>query len=174
VSTKRKTAARKQAPRRPKGRRELNAEAFEDFCVHIGLGKSLRSWAKKHRYSPAALVKWVQSDPERSKLYREARKMQADAHIDELIEIADAPVPRTAMGALDSAAVNNKRLRIDTRKWAASKYHPALYGDKVDVNANVNLGLLPPEAIMQKVVALFANHGLRVVPENPDGPDEPG
>lgn len=153
-------------------RRPLDAAAFEDFCVHIGLGNSLRSWAEKEGWSPAAIVKWVQQDPERTKLYREARKMQADSHIDGLIELADEAVPVNDFGSLDSAAVNNKRLRIDTRKWIAAKYHPALYGEKVDITASANLGALPPDQIMQRVVALFATHGLRVVPESTNGSDE--
>jgi hypothetical protein len=32
---------------------------------------------------------------------------------------------------VDSASVQHARLRIDTRKWAASKLKPKKYGDKV-------------------------------------------
>lgn len=159
-----------QAPPEPPPeppRRPLDPAAFEDFCTHIALGHSLRKWAEQEHYSPAAIVKWIQGDPERLKAYREARKLQADAHIDQLIELADQPVPKNEFGNTDSGAVNDKRLRIDTRKWIASKYHPAMYADKVGVDVTANLGALPPDKIMERVIELFATHGLKVVPDQP-------
>ena len=152
----------KAQPAKPK-RRPLDDGAFADFCLHIGMGKSLRSWAEQTRHDHAVVVRWVQNDPERTKLYREARRMQADAHIDELIDLADEDVPTDIEGRMDSAAVNNKRLRIDARKWIAAKFHPAMYGDKVDVSASVNLAALPPDQILERIAAVFAQHGMRIV-----------
>lgn len=151
-----------------KTRRKLDAKAFEDFCAHIGDGGSLRAWARKAGYSPARLVKWILSDPLLQKLYREARRLQADAHIDELIELADESVPLDENGRMDSGAVNDKRLRIDTRKWIASKFHPGMYGDRVDADITLRGADQKPDAVMAQIVALLASQGLRIEPDGPD------
>lgn len=148
--------------------RPLTDEDFESLCTHISLGKSLRSWSEENGRDPAVIVRWIQRDEGRNKGYREARKMQADAHIDQLIELSDQPVPTDHDGRTDSAAVQQRRLQIDTRKWIASKFHPALYGEKVDINANVSGSAMKPDEVMGKIVALFANHGLRVEPATDD------
>lgn len=56
-------------------------------------------------------------------MYEFARDVQADSLFDDLLTIADA----------NDEEVNRSRLRIDTRKWAASKLKPKKYGDKVAV-----------------------------------------
>ena len=96
--------------------------------------------------------------------YQLARQAQADALVDALTDLADEPVPVGPDGCMDSAAVNDKRLRIDTRKWIASKFRPGLYGDRVAVEANVNANLaeLPPGQIMEKIVEFLGKHGLRL------------
>jgi hypothetical protein len=37
----------------------------------------------------------------------------------------------------------HRRLQVDARKWAASKLAPKKYGDKLDIDANLKVGLLP-------------------------------
>jgi len=46
---------------------------------------------------------------------------------DQLVEIADD----TGIDA------NDKRIRVDTRKWLLSKALPKIYGDKLDLNARL-------------------------------------
>jgi hypothetical protein len=173
VSTK-KAPKPPKAPKAPKpARRPLDAAAFTDFCIHVGEGKSLRSWAEQEKYAASTVVEWVLADPERQKTYREARRMQADAHVDQLIELADEIVPTDAFGKMDSAAVNDKRLRIDTRKWIAAKFHPGMYADKVDVSATIRGADQKPAQVLDKIAALFATYGLKLVPEQDDGSQQP-
>jgi hypothetical protein len=47
---------------------------------------------------------------------------------DQLVEIAD----NTGIDA------NDKRIRVDTRKWLLSKALPKIYGDKFDLNATIS------------------------------------
>ena len=150
------------------GGRLLDAAALVDLCGHIASGGSLRAWAEVNGHNHQNVLKWLLADDERNKLYREARKMQADAHIDQLTELADSPVPVDDMGRTDSAAVNQLRLRVDTRKWIASKYHPGLYGERVAVDANVNANLAeqPPDKILERIVGILSAHGLKVVPDS--------
>ncbi len=171
---KKKAAAPKsRSPEAPARERRKLADAFTDFCTHIGEGKSLRSWAEQEGYAASTVVEWVLADPERQKTYREARRMQADAHVDQLIELADERVPVDSFGKMDSAAVNDKRLRIDTRKWIAAKFHPGMYADKVDVSATIRGADQKPAQVLDKIAALFATYGLKLVPEQDDGSQQP-
>ena len=150
-------------------RRPLDAAAFEDCCDHIASGNSLRSWAEKTGYSVQAVHQWVMRDEDRRKQYREARRLQADAHVDQLIDLADEAVPCDDTGRIDSGAVNQLRLRVDTRKWIASKYHPAMYADKVQVEDVTPPGReQKPEEVMERIAALLAAHGLRITPADPE------
>lgn len=57
--------------------------------------------------------------------YSRAREIKAEIHVGQIIDIADNdPDP------------NSARVRIDARKWYASKIVPKQYGDRVDVNHN--------------------------------------
>ena len=67
---------------------------------------------------------WLRTHDEFLQMYRLAREDQADVLADEIIEIADEK-------AETSEAVQRNRLRVDARKWAASKLKPRRYGDRV-------------------------------------------
>jgi hypothetical protein len=74
---------------------------------------------------------WLAEHKEFLPLYVRAREDQADTLVDEILEIAD-----------DSALDPNERcVRIDARKWIASKLKPKTYGDKVqtDVSGTISL-----------------------------------
>jgi hypothetical protein len=82
--------------------------------------------------------------------YARARELQADYHIDEIVEIADDST-NDYMQDKDSAGyklngehIQRARLRVDTRKWVASKLAPKKYGDKLDLNQTgqmtINIG----------------------------------
>ena len=59
--------------------------------------------------------------------YARARALRMERWADEIIELADEPVPPG-----DNAAVQRARLRVDTRKWLMSKLAPRKYGDRVE------------------------------------------
>jgi hypothetical protein len=55
---------------------------------------------------------------------------------DEILELADAPVPVLDNGATDNALVRQRQLQVDTRKWFLSKLAPKIYGDRLDVQVS--------------------------------------
>ena len=65
--------------------------------------------------------------------YTRAREEQADFYADEITEIADT-----------EEDPNKARVRIDARKWVASKLKPKKYGDKIDVTSGGEKLQLPP------------------------------
>lgn len=90
------------------------------------------------------VCRWL-ADPEKFPLfcdqYARAREVQAEMLADELIDISDegtndwmekkAADGSVAGWALNGEHVQRSRLRIDTRKWAASKLLPKKYGDRI-------------------------------------------
>lgn len=73
--------------------------------------------------------------------YTRAREMQADFLAEEIIEIADdgsndyMTITKGVMeyNVENKELTNRSRLRVDSRKWIASKLKPKRYGDKVDM-----------------------------------------
>lgn len=65
--------------------------------------------------------------------YARARDNQADFLAEEMLEISEhTEEDHTAFTG--SNVVQRDKLRIDTRKWIASKLKPKKYGDRLDLN----------------------------------------
>jgi hypothetical protein len=99
----------------------------------------LETICKELKVSKRALYAWLDA-PEQSGLLSRARARAADHLAAETIEIADTV-------AEDPAAIAKARLRTDTRKWLASKWDQARYGDAKGVQVNINLADLHLEAV---------------------------
>jgi hypothetical protein len=154
------------APKRRDLYERLDRLGIEWLCDKLIEGESLRAIARELDASATAIQKWVDREPGRMRQYQLARQAQADVLIDGIIDIADEPVPVGPDGRMDSAAVNDKRLRIDARKWIASKFRPGMYGDKVAVEATMSATDQKPEQIMERIVGLLAAHGLSIIPSS--------
>ncbi len=91
--------------------------------------------------SMGTVLKWVLDLEGFAKQYARARSVQADVLAEQTLDIADEDpafifkdvADKDSKIYIDSAAVNHQRLRIDARKWFASKVAPKKYGDKLDV-----------------------------------------
>ena len=71
--------------------------------------------------------------------YREAQQDRADRLAEQLIELADTPIPEGLDGPSKSAWVQKLRVQIDVRKWSAAKLHPRTYGERLDVSVTETL-----------------------------------
>jgi hypothetical protein len=74
-------------------------------------------------------------------LYARAREARADMLVDEIVEIADEPLPECSDPVELKAETERRRLMIDARKWAAGKMNRLLYSDNPErggVQVNVN------------------------------------
>ena len=87
--------------------------------------------------SPSPSYAWakgqLRSDPELKTAYQQAVEDRADRLAEELMELADTPMPEGLDGPGRGAWVQQMRLRVDVRKWAASKLKPKTYGDRLDL-----------------------------------------
>jgi hypothetical protein len=116
-------------------------EVTARICAQIADGKSLRSIARMEGIpSLTTIFEWLGSKPEFAEQYARAKDAQADAMSEDILEIADELPSMTEKG-IDSADVANRRLRIDTRKWLASKLKPKKYGDKIEQEIKGEVGL---------------------------------
>ncbi len=87
-----------------------------------------------------------------SRAIASARELGEDAIAADCLRIADEPPSRVATmlgDSVDSADVQHKRLRIDTRLKLLAKWNPRKWGDKVDLTSNGNA--LPAPTIMLNV-----------------------
>lgn len=125
------------------------------ICQRLANGESLRKICQDaHMPNESTVRGWVIDDHNGfAAHYTRARHLLAERWAEEVLEVADTPAPTTESGSTDGGFVQDKRLRVDARKWLLSKVLPKVYGDKVSVdhsgsvglNINIDLGAPPPE-----------------------------
>lgn len=121
---------------------EYTEEIAGLICERLMDGQSLRSICLADDMpSGATVFRWL-ADPRYENFrdqYARAREAQADAMADEILDIADDGtndyVERerpdgSKFDAVDSEHIQRSRLRVEARKWLASKLLPKKYGDK--------------------------------------------
>ena len=116
-----------------KNRDEL-AELVVASMVEDGL--SLRKASARHQISAQTFLRAVAASPALAEQYDRARAAVIERLADEIMELADAPVPVLDNGATDNALVRQRQLQVDTRKWFLSKLAPKVYGDRLDVSVS--------------------------------------
>ena len=84
------------------------------------------------------ITEWRNKHPKFAVQYTQAKKTQVELFVDELVDIADDTTQDSIVNDEGKAVFNSEfvarsRIRIDTRKWLASKLAPKLYGDKQQI-----------------------------------------
>lgn len=103
---------------------DFTPEIANAICEALIEGKSLRAICKTDGMPSASTVcRWLGQNEAFREQYAHARDAQADTLADETLSIADD-------AGLDP---QDKRVRIDTRKWLAGKLKPKRYGDAVQM-----------------------------------------
>jgi transposase-like protein len=117
----------------------LKAQGHSQVEDLLERGKPIEEICKTLKVSRKALYEWLDA-PEQAGLLVRARVRAADHLAAETLTIADEVEQ-------DPVAIQKAKLRADTRKWLASKWNAAQYGDSKGVQVNVNLGQLHLEAV---------------------------
>lgn len=95
-----------------------------------------------------SFFQWVKKYPEIEPAYKLAIEMRADLYAEEIIEIADdgrndtQTDEESGVRIVDHDHIARSRLRVDARKWYASKLAPKKYGDKIEHSSDPNAPLL--------------------------------
>lgn len=111
-------------------------EAILELCEAMADGANLTDWCRAMDFAYTTVFRWAADDTERANLYARARSDRADKLADEIIAISDDGFNDTYKDAkgnvvIDHDVVARSRLRVDSRKWLASKLRPGSYGDKI-------------------------------------------
>lgn len=155
---------------------EFTQEVADTICTRIAEGESLRGICKDDDLPCLSTVfKWLDLVPAFADQYARAREQQAETLAAEIVAIADEVEVRTIGGgedgeeirlALDPTAVARNRLRVDARKWVASKLKPKVYGDRVTTEHTgpnggpVQVADVSSEALDARIAALREELGL--------------
>lgn len=126
----------------PRGRpTDYTPELADLICEAIASGGALYKMCQDRDDFPAesTVYLWLQRYPEFSEKYARARERQADRRCDEIVTIADE--------ATDAGLA---RLRVDARKWQASKLAPKKYGDKLEHGGTIALRHEDAVAILER------------------------
>jgi len=174
-STQPNTSSTKRGPGRPKGVKnkfnprnprpthgppvKFDPPIFDRICEYIALGYSLNAVTKMEGMpSYPTVMKWIWRESsyreECFNKYVKAREQQADFLADELLEIADDGRNDTYQKTLKDGStvevynaenVARSKLRVETRKWIASKLKPKKYGERLqaEVSAPDGAPLIP-------------------------------
>lgn len=149
-----KKAAKKTAPKKAVksvstnlgGRPPVYSQDTADrLCEMIATSsKSLRTICKEEGMpSVGTVLKWLKENTNGFLAqYTRAKEEQADLLVEEMIDISDDGSNdfMTIVKGDISYEVENKewtsrsKLRVETRKWIASKLKPKKYGEKLDLN----------------------------------------
>lgn len=126
-----------------------SAELAQEICGHIANCISLRAIAAMEGMpTVTTIMNWLADDskPEFLEQYARAREAQADKMAEDILAIADEECTMVRADkhgskdedgqgntevVFDATAVARNKLRVDARKWLASKMAPKKYGDKV-------------------------------------------
>ncbi len=101
------------------------------------------------------IFRWKKSYPDFGEAYTLALEQHVDALVDEAGEIVDSePDPQRA------------RVRVDYRKWLASRLNRDKYGDKLDVRHNHTLDITPMLLAATKRMNSIGVSGEVVTPKN--------
>lgn len=113
----------------PSGRpSDYTDEKADAICERIVAGESMRAiCADPDMPAISTVFRWLSLNTQFSEQYARAKEEQAEAFADEIVRIADKDVPDEDTAVLTA----RDRLRVDARKWVASKLKPKKYGDKV-------------------------------------------
>lgn len=110
----------------------FSPEVATAICQRLALGESLRSICRSPGMPDTTTVyKWVREKEDFRALYQEAREFQARLWADEILDVArDTSNDIGPDGRPNNAAVQARRLEVDTLKWLLSHLLPREFGDK--------------------------------------------
>jgi transposase-like protein len=117
---------------------KFSEELANQICENIAHSdKGLVSICKELGLNASTVYDWINNNLEFANKYARAREIQADYLADQIIEIADETHSDTSVNEQGYEVTNHEviarsRLRVDARKWKASKLYPKKYADRID------------------------------------------
>lgn len=107
---------------------KFTPEIGDDICRRVVEGQTIRIICKDLDINLSTFFYWLRSFEIFSKQYAQAKQEQAEYLAEEIVDIADSPPERDANGNYSNAYIQWQKLRVDARKWTASKLKPKKFG----------------------------------------------
>jgi len=116
---------------------------FTAILERVSNGEAVRTVLKdKEMPSSQTFFKWLSEDGTKSKQYAHACEERADIIFEDILHIADdtskdsqtVNLEGIEVEQLNTENIQRSRLRVDARKWMASKLNPKKYGNKLDLS----------------------------------------
>lgn len=107
---------------------EYSDEEADTLCAWIQGGGSLNAYCRNAGRKPETVYRWMRENTAFQARYAQAHEDRADTLTDEMLEIADDAA--NGFGGPSIEGVAAAKLRVETRKWIASKLRPQKWGDK--------------------------------------------
>lgn len=120
---------------------KYSQELADKICTIISTSsKSMATIAREVNIDMVTIFRWLDDSDEFRKQYTRAKELQADYLAEEMLDIADDTKGDTTKvkrnGKFEDVEntewINRSKLRVETRKWIASKLKPKKYGDKTE------------------------------------------
>lgn len=149
------------------GKFSYSQEIVRKICERISEGESLRSICRDPEMPGKSTVfEWLEANPSFADQYARAKEESAETYAEEIIEIADEYELREVKDengevhvVYDNTAVARNRLRVDARKWVASKLKPKKYGDRLGLDHSGNIESLTDERLNARLAELLGKTG---------------
>jgi hypothetical protein len=101
--------------------------------------------------SPAEWWRWTQNNAQLSGQYASAKRRQIEMMAEDIVDLSMD----------DKMDPNDKRIRIDTRKWLLSKLMAKTYGDKLDLTSGGEALAAPSHVVDQRIQSIIMMARLR-------------
>lgn len=148
---------------------EYTQEKADVICEQLASGDSMRKVCEPDEMPAMSTVfRWLREQDEFRQQYETAKDEAADVMVEEINEIADNSTNDYVTLLADAIkekpasewteedihvlaikaapeAIQRSRLRVDARKWTASKLKPKKYGDKQLIGSDPDNPLLPKD-----------------------------
>jgi hypothetical protein len=132
----------------PAGRpTDYTQELADRICAQLSMGISLRTVCNAEDMPCKTTVfMWMRTKPEFLNQYARAKEESSDALVEDMLDISDnsdgdIEIDEDGAPRVNHENIQRAKLRVDTRKWIASKLKPKKYGEKLELAGDVNLGL---------------------------------
>lgn len=163
----------------PAGRpSDYTPELASRICQELAAGISLRTVCKADEMPCVATIfNWFRKYPDFLEQYTRAKQESADALAEEMLDIADDAtndwMERNGREGefigweVNGEHIQRARLRIETRKWLASKLKPKTFGDKIEHTGHVTQTVehRSAQAVDQRISALLGTGKAGDLPE---------
>lgn len=161
---------------------EIGAKICELVEDCIGLDEIAAMGIKGIPSSGTTIRAWVRKHEDFGKMMDRAWLSRIQAEIEKTLEIADdgrndwmeRVVERDGKEKhlgwdANHEHIKRTQVRINQRNWLAERQLPKLYGNRIEVNATVNLSTESDEALLEKAHKMAEALGYRLVRIGTDG-----